>query len=180
MMMNQETFAKICLQNSVSSSYLNMPLGNEMKLKVRAENQARTAEATLLEARQKIHKEQVKKNEQAAAAKQERKDRMDVQKRLDAMTAAMALRVTVPHGTGCVCCFDGTLATHTMTQCGHTILCKACADGFIEKKQTDCYVCRARFDKNKVRPVVQVYAGAGDETEEEEDPNAWFHDSLFR
>ena len=155
-------------------------LNNEHDLKVRAENQARTAEATLREARQKIDEVQREKNIHAAAAKKERKDRIDVQKRLDAMTAAMALRVTVPHGTGCVVCGDGTPATHLMTQCGHTTLCRTCADTFVEREETTCYLCRARFDKNKVRPVVQVYAGAGDETEEQEDPNAWFHDSLFR
>ena len=149
---------------------------NENKLKVRAEEQARTAEEALLEVRQKIHKKEIEKNIQAAAAKQERKDRLDVQKRLEAMTAAVALRVTITHGTGCVFCADGTLATHTMTQCGHTILCKACADTFVKNKKTTCYVCNTHFDKNKVRAVVQVYNSA----EEQEDPNAWFHDSLFR
>ena len=157
---------------------VDVAFGNMKEQKLAAEEQAQTAEATLLEARQKIHKVEVEKNIQAAAVKKERNDRLDVQKRLDSMTAAVALRVTVSHGTGCVFCLV-ELATHLMVQCGHTILCKACADTFVKNKNTTCYVCNTPFDKNKVRPVVQVYNSAA-EPQEQEDPNAWFHDSLFR
>ena len=94
------------------------------------------------------------------------------------MTAAVVRRVTIKDGTGCVFCLV-ELATHLMVQCGHTILCKACADEFVKNEKTTCYVCNTPFDKNTVRPVVQVYNSAA-ESQEQEDPNAWFHDSLFR
>lgn len=156
----------------------NECLNNEHDLKVRAEEQARTAEATLREARQKYHKVEELKNIQVAAVKKERNDRLDVQKRLDVMTAAVVRRVTIKDGTGCVFCLV-ELATHLMVQCGHTILCKKCADEFVKDKKTTCYVCNTPFDKNTVRPVVQVYNSAA-ESQEQEDPDAWFRDSLIR
>lgn len=118
------------------------------------------------------------KNQSVVQIKREQTARMEGQKRLDAMTAVVALRVTNPHSTKCVYCLE-ELATHTMVQCGHMILCKACADDFVKSKKTDCYVCKTPFDKHTVRPVVQVYACEGDKADEEEDPDAWFHDSLL-
>ena len=51
-----------------------------------ADKEIGVLQKTLLEQRQLVHKEQELKNKQAAVAKQERKNRIDVQTRLDAMT----------------------------------------------------------------------------------------------